>query len=231
MKNPTHRDQMKTCLERPFVVVRRCCMTFDAEVDRVNFARQSTWYFNVIERYNQAGYDEHKIRHLFQTMPRIISDALKQGLHSMRVLSSSRTTDELAAHHLFDRSTNLSNRIEDSIWDDQTDHAYIRIQYDPVTLHRKGVAFNKAFAHLNGLHTDEMAARIGNREMPFLACNEIDFLGGMVHYLLTSRMSRTERYGRMCGMDGRAYLARVVSLKDFDAAGRLIQVRFSNINQ
>ena len=223
-RHQINRPQVEVYVERPLVSAQNR-MSFDSETDGHRVTRNE-WYLNVVACFNQAGYDFDRLTNIFATMPPILSDALKQGMHSMQVLSSFRATDGLAGQNLINRSTCPSNSIEDSLWGEQTDYAYFRIQYNPDTLQRKDVAWNRAFAHMSGLHPDEMAARIGNREMPFLACNEIAFLGDMVHCLVAPHMSRTERYGRMCGMDGRVYLARVLSLKDFDASGQLYQVQF-----
>ena len=220
-------NRNETYMERP-IAARRCRLSFDVHTGRQKFALRSDWYFNFIDRFNQAGYDAQNLQNIFNAMPTNIEDALKHVVYSLRVLSSVRTShsenDMIIQNHFYRSSAHISNTLEDELWDDNKHHAYVRIRYDPQTQQRRSVTFNKTFAEMNGLHTEEMAARIGNREMPFLASNEIDFLGGMVHYVLTSRLSRTERYGRMCDVKGRAYLARVVSSKDFDAAGRLIQV-------
>ena len=222
-------QQAATYLERPIshasthtrVVFREA-----TEQERYDVTRQCDWYFEIISGYNQTGYDIHQLVNIFERMPSVLEDALKQCIHSLRVLSSLRTTNSTIAfvpQILTSTSSNYTT-FQDSIWNEQTVHAYVRINFHPETQERRDVAFNEAFANLIGLHTEELAARIGNREISLLASNEIDFLGSIVHFLLNSRLSRTERYGRMCGMDGRVHLVRVVTLKDFDSAGRLSQV-------
>jgi hypothetical protein len=212
-------------LERP-ITYRNCDgASFDVQLKGQNESMRHDWYFDVLDRFHQAGYRKEAISRIFRTMPVELETALKQGLRSLRMLKSSVNSTKTNTHQLpAMREDNYISDLEDQLWESNEKCGHIRMQYDPVTQQRRRATFNRAFARLNGFHPEETMARIAAHDMPLLATNEFDFLGGMVHYLLASRTARTERLGRMCTADGRAYLARVISMKDFDSAGRICQV-------
>ena len=101
-----NRPQVEVYVERPLVSAQNR-MSFDSETDGHRVTRNE-WYLNVVACFNQAGYDFDRLTNIFATMPPILSDALKQGMHSMQVLSSFRATDGLAGQNLINR--NLINR-------------------------------------------------------------------------------------------------------------------------
>ena len=191
--------------------------------------KQIDWYFHVLDRYLEAGYLAEALVRVFQSMPCELADAMKEGLRALQIIKSAIDGGGPSEHAgepaqaAVDHGAHLVST-EDALWEARTDCGYLRLEWDPVTQQRRRAAMNTAFAALNGMHPEEMVARIGNREAPLGRTNDVDFLCCLVHDLLAAAAARTERYGRVCDARGRPFLARVISIKDFDSAGRICQV-------
>jgi hypothetical protein len=195
--------------------------------------KKINWYYHVLDRYLEAGYRAETLVNLFESLPRALEDVLKQGLHALEILKSSGATANPppSSENLSPPASQPDDEYcpfltaEDSLWQARTNCGYLRLEWDPVSQNRKHAVMNSAFASLNGLHPEEMVSRIGNREASLGRTNDVDFLACLIHDLLTAGAARTERYGRVCDARGRPFLARVISIKDFDSAGRVWQAR------
>jgi hypothetical protein len=224
---PKRQCRGLVAIERP--IPYKSSISFSEARSKAMF-KQIDWYFQILDRYLEAGYLAEALVRVFQFMPRELADAFKDGLRALEIIKSAiddASPAELASDTSLppiDLGAHLAST-EDALWESRTDCGYLRLEWDPATQRRRRAVVNTAFAALNGLHPEEMVARIGNREAAFGRTNDIDFLCCLVHDVLAAAAARTERYGRVCDAHGRPFLARVVSVKDFDSAGRICQAR------
>ena len=148
------RDNSEYFLVQRPLPFRATGVTFDpSEGSYRLFGTDNGWCARILERYADAGYGPRTdslggadaVARVFRELPPDLAEVLKEGLHSLQVLSAAqsaaRAREGIAVNDAMDPSAAESARmladIEDNMWEMNTECGYLRFEWDPVTERRR----------------------------------------------------------------------------------------------
>ncbi|EKX44236.1 hypothetical protein GUITHDRAFT_109695 [Guillardia theta CCMP2712] len=199
----------------------------DAHLERLRIPRL------LIKAFLQVGYNSTLMVKMFHDMPSNVRSAFFHGSNAIELIATSSFMGEFAIMRHQQQASDSKHLFNiDSLRDAVSTEAglgYWIMEMDPNTMVRTKVEISSGIAFFLNMHPEEMLARLGNCDNA-LPNSELEFFGNMTYEIakvLDSRIVRNVRMIRRCPRSGKLtdpLLARLISMKERDAHGRVIRV-------
>jgi hypothetical protein len=235
-----------TTIEPPLPAPSKILTTADAALPAPKVFNADWALSPLLRRCWSFGYRAEDLVAVFDAVPPVLrallcrATAAAQHLDRLRQYPLQHVAAILAAQaadspagldeSTFPGAADLGVAVDSELWEGELQVGFLTARYDGATQRRLSVAVNARLASLCGLHREELAARFAARDVP-LPLLELDYLAMLAHELGAGASEWHSRYVRMGvgAEDGarepKGLLMHMVTIKHFDALGRIVQVR------